>query len=47
LYSYKTTGTVISNYSKNQKTILSIAVLDYLFSHLETDGNKNVFMTWL
>lgn len=47
IHSYKTSGNIIPNYSKDHKKILDFAVLDYLFKKLRNDTDKVVFEEWI
>lgn len=47
IHSYKTTGNLIPNYSKDHKRILDYAVLDYLFSKLKDEENNKIFNNWI
>jgi hypothetical protein len=46
IHSYKTSGSIIPNYSKDHKKQLDYAVLDYLFEQLLNDEIKSIFQTW-
>ncbi|MDP2090481.1 MAG: His-Xaa-Ser system radical SAM maturase HxsB [Candidatus Gracilibacteria bacterium] len=47
IHSYKTTGNIIPNYSKDHKKILDYAVLDFLFDNLRKEENKALFQKWV
>ncbi|MDD5213060.1 MAG: His-Xaa-Ser system radical SAM maturase HxsB [Candidatus Gracilibacteria bacterium] len=47
IHSYKTTGNVIPNYSKDYKRLLDYAILDYIFEKLKNEEDKAVFKSWV
>nr|MDD3720137.1 His-Xaa-Ser system radical SAM maturase HxsB [Candidatus Gracilibacteria bacterium] len=47
IHSYKTTGNLIPNFSKDHKKFLDYSVLDYIFSKLRVDDDKKVFENWI
>jgi len=47
IHSYKVSGNIISNYSKDHKRILDYKVLDFLFENLRIEENKKIFESWL
>ena len=47
IHSYKTTWSIIPNYSKDHKKVLDYAVLDFIFKNLRIEENKKVFEKWL
>lgn len=48
IHSYKTSGNIIPNFSKDHKKMLDFAVLDYLFEKLKNDIEVGeIFHTWL
>ncbi|OIO76819.1 His-Xaa-Ser system radical SAM maturase HxsB [Candidatus Gracilibacteria bacterium CG1_02_38_174] len=47
IHSYKTSGNLIPNYSKDHKKFLDYAVLDYIFSRLRNNNDKSIFEKWL
>ncbi len=47
IHSYKSTGNIIPNYSKDEKRILGHSILDYLFENIRIEENKNIFKDWL
>lgn len=46
IHSYKTSGNIIPNYSKDHKKHLDYAVLDYLFEQLLNEEHKSIFQNW-
>lgn len=47
IHSYKTTGNIIPNYSKDHKKHLDYAVLDYIFDKLRDPDAKKIFESWI
>jgi hypothetical protein len=47
IHSYKTTGSIISNYAKDHKRLIDYGILDYLFDRLRSEEDKNIFQKWL
>lgn len=48
IHSYKTSGSILPNYSKDHKKILDYAVLEYLFKKLKNnDDITDIFKTWI
>ncbi|MFA5917183.1 MAG: His-Xaa-Ser system radical SAM maturase HxsB [Candidatus Gracilibacteria bacterium] len=47
IHSYKMTGSIIPNFSKDSKKVLGYAILDYLFDKLRDDENKKIFNEWI
>lgn len=45
--SYKMSGNIIPNYSKDSKMILDIAIFDYIFDKLRNKEDKAVFENWI
>lgn len=47
IHSYKMSGNIIPNYTKDQKKVLDYAVLDYIFLKLRVMENQKIFDSWL
>ncbi len=47
IHSYKTSGNIIPNYSKDYKKILDYAVLDYIFNKLRDKEILDYFKKWI
>jgi uncharacterized protein len=47
IYAFTQHGNVFSNFSKDDKTRIQIAILDYLFEKLEDPENEKIFRSWL
>ncbi len=47
IHSYKTSGNIIPNFSKDHKKTLDFAVLDYIFSALRDEEKKKIFESWV
>lgn len=47
IHSYKTTWNIIPNYSKDHKKLLDYAVLDYVFTKIRNNEDKQVFENWI
>ncbi len=44
---YKATGSIVSNFPKDTRTKIDIAVLDYIFSKLQDEQTKAIFEKWI
>lgn len=47
IYAFTQHGNVFSNFAKDDKTRIQIAMLDYLFEKLEDPDNEKIFRSWL
>lgn len=47
IHSYKTSGSLIPNYSKDHKKLLDYAVLDYIFRKLKNPEDAGIFEQWI
>ena len=47
IYSYTQHGNIFSNFSKDDKTRIQIAMLDYLFEKLEDPEIEKIFRSWI
>lgn len=47
IYSYTQHGNIFSNFSKDDKTRIQIAMLDYLFEKLEDPEIEKIFRAWI
>lgn len=47
IHSYKTSGNIIPNFSKDHKKALDFAVLDYIFGKLRDEKTEKIFKTWI
>lgn len=46
-YAFTQHGNIFSNFTKDDKTRLQVAILDYLFDRLQDPENKKIFRSWV